>query len=414
MPETPDAAPGTGRRYPLWLIILVIIAALIAAGAIGKWRASAGAVLNAKSGRPAAAVNAAKVSLADMPVTVSAVGTVTPIDTATVKAQISGNISQIMFKEGQQVHNGQVIAQIDPRPFRLTLQSAEANLARDAATLANARRDLARYQTLAAQDSIAHQQFDTQAATVKQEEGVVAADRAAVGTARLNLSYTAITAPVAGQIGLKQVTIGNYVGPGDANGVAIITRTDPIDIEFSVPQSQLGAIRKAAAGGTGLAVTAFDQDGTTVIAHGRFGAFDNQIATATGTVNAKARFDNPGNAASQPLFPNQFVNVSILVDTLHQVPVVPVAAVRHGAPGDFVFVVQVDQTVKLTVVKLGPSDGTNIAILSGLGAGQTVVTEGADGLDNGSKVRLPHGGSAGGNAAPDAAPSGHHHHQSAQ
>lgn len=380
---------------------------------IGKWRASAGAVLNAKSGRPAAAVGAAKVMLGDMPVTVSAIGTVTPIDTATVKAQISGNIAAILFREGQQVRSGQVIAQIDPRPFALTLQSAEANLARDAATLANARRDLTRYQTLAAQDSIARQQFDTQAATVKQEEAIVAADRAAVGTARLNLGYTAIKAPVAGQIGLRQVTVGNYVTPADANGVAIITRTDPIDIAFAVPQSQLGPIRKAGAAG-GLPVTALDQDNTTVIAQGRFGAFDNQIATATGTVNAKARFDNPGSSASQPLFPNQFVNVRVLVDTLHQVPVVPVAAVRHGAPGDFAFVVQPNQTVKLTVVKLGPSDGSNIAVLSGLAAGQTVVTEGADGLDNGSKVRLPRNGAnggAGGGGAPGAGGAGGHHHQ---
>ena len=381
-------------------------------GAFGKWRASAGAVLNAKSGRPPAAVNVAKVTLADMPVTISAVGTVTPIDTATVKAQISGNISAILFQEGQRVANGQVLAQIDPRPFRLTLQSAEANLARDSATLANARRDLDRYQTLATQDSIARQQLDTQIATVHQWKGTVAADEAAVGTARLNLGYTAIKAPVAGQIGLKQVTIGNYVGPGDATGVAIITRTDPIDVEFAVPQSQLGQIRKAAAGDKGLAVTAFDQDGTTVIAHGKFAAFDNQIATSTGTVNAKARFDNPGSAASQALFPNQFVNVRVLVDTLHQVPVVPVSAVRHGAPGDFVFVVQGDDSVKLTVVKLGPSDGTNIAVIAGLGAGQTVVTEGADSLDNGSKVRLPHGGNGGPDAAPGAG--GHHHRPAAQ
>lgn len=247
-------------------------------------------------------------------------------------------------------------------------------------------------------------------------EGTVAADVAAIGSARLNLAYTAVKAPFSGQIGLKQVSVGNYVTPGDTNGIAIITRTDPIDVQFALPQTQLASIRKRVASPDGLPVTALDQDNATVLAHGRFSTFDNQINTATGTVNAKARFDNPGSSARQALFPNQFVNVSMLVDTLHQVNTVPVSAIRHGAPGDFAFVVQPNSTVKLTVVKTGPSDGVNMAILSGLTAGQTVVSEGADGLDDGSQVKLPggrggRGGAAdtGGAAAPGARQHRHRH-----
>ena len=410
------------RRRP-WLIYALIAAGIVAAALIGRYFASAGATKNAHAGRPVAAVAIAKVVPADVPVTVTAIGTVTPIDTATVRTQLAGNVFAILFREGQQVTAGQVIAQIDPRPYRLALQQAVANEARDAAQLSAARIDLARYQTLLRQDSIASQQVDTQRALVGQLVGTVGADRAAIGTARLNLAYTSIKAPFSGQIGLKQVTIGNYVTPSDTNGIAIITRTDPIDVQFALPQTQLASIRKRAASPDGLPVTALDQDNTTVLAHGTFSTFDNQISTATGTVNAKARFGNPGSAAKQPLFPNQFVNVSMLIDTLHQVNTVPVSAIRHGAPGDFTFVVQPDSTVKLTVVKTGPSDGVSTAILSGLTAGQTVVSEGADGLDDGSKVKVPgaRGGKGGGgadNAGGDAASGGkqgkHRHKHAAE
>ena len=410
------------RRRP-WLIYALIAAGLIAAALIGRWLAAAGAAKNAHAGRPVAAVAVAKVLPADVPVTVSAIGTVTPTDTATVRTQLAGNLFAILFREGQQVRAGQVIAQIDPRPYRLALAQAQANQLRDAAQLNAARVDLTRYQTLLRQDSIASQQVDTQAALVKQLEGTVAADRAAIGSARLNLQYTSIQAPVSGQIGLKQVTVGNYVTPSDTNGIAVITRTDPIDVQFALPQTQLATIRKRAASPDGLPVTAFDQDNQTVLAHGSFTTFDNQISTATGTVNAKARFANPGAANRQALFPNQFVNVSMLVDTLHHVNTIPVSAIRHGAPGDFTFVVQPNSTVKLTVVKTGPSDGVNQAILSGLTAGQTVVSEGADGLDDGSQVKVPGGRGGGGKggsgasadagqAAP-AAPGQHRHKHAA-
>lgn len=411
-PETgPDARPSRWRQRRT---MVLVVAGIVAVALIGRWFAMSGAEKNAKAGRPKAAVAVARVEAADMPVTVSAIGTVTPIDTATVRSQLAGNVFRLLFTEGQQVRNGQVIAQIDPRPYSLQLATAQANLARDEAQLNVARLDLKRYQTLLSQDSIARQQVDTQAATVKQLAGTVAADRAAIGTARLNLNYTAVKAPIDGQIGLRQVTVGNYVTPSDTNGIAVITRTDPIDVQFSLPQGQLASIRKQAASTAGLPVTALDQDNTTVLATGKFNTFDNQIDTSTGTIKAKARFANPLGAGGQALFPNQFVNVTMLVDTLRQVPVVPVSAVRHGAPGDFVFVVQRDSTVKLTVVKTGPSDGTRMAILAGLKPGVSVVTEGADGLDDGSAVRLPgagggRGGGKGGAGAGGTGTGGGHH-----
>jgi multidrug efflux system membrane fusion protein len=284
--------------------------------------------------------------------------------------------------------------QIDPRPYALALQQAQGNLARDVATLAMAQLDLKRYETLAAQDSIARQTMEDERGTVAQLQGTVTTDRAAVGSARLNLQYTTIKAPFTGRIGLKQVTVGNYVTPGSTTGVAIITRIDPIDVVFAVPQAMLADVQHKVGSGAGLPVTVLDQDNKTVLANGTFSTFDNQIATATGTVNAKARVSNPvvtakdGNT-SPTLFPNQFVNATMLVDTLRQVPVVPVSALRHGPQGDFVFVVQGDHTVKIAIVKTGPSDATRTAILSGLQKGQVVVSEGADGLDDGSAVKLP-------------------------
>lgn len=360
---------------------------MILVALIGLYFAKNGDEKNARDKRPSAAVNTAKVELADMPVHLNAIGTVTPIDTATLHTQQSGTVFALPFTEGQIVRQGQVIAQIDPRPYRLSLAQAEGTLAKDQAALISARQDLARYEALGKQDSIARQTLDQQRQTVRQNEGQVTYDRAAVGTARLNLEYTSVKAPFAGRIGLRQVSVGSYVTPSDTNGLVVLTRSDPIDVQFSVPQGQLEAIRRRQGDAGAMPVTALDQDGKAVLAQGRFSTFDNQIDTTTGTVKAKARFANPGQ---QPvLFPNQFVNVRMLTDTLKQVPVVPVSALRHGAPGDFVFVVQPDSTVKLVVVKQGPSESGKTAILSGLRPGQIVVSEGADGLDNGSKVRLP-------------------------
>jgi len=390
MPADPvERSPNARRNALIVVIVLVVVAglawALTRGGGSGPGQGGPGGGRGGRAGRVAATVGVAKVAPMDVPQSISQIGTVQPIVTATVRPQLSGNIFTINFNEGQVVAKGQLLAQIDPRPYRLALAQAEANLTRDESQLNLARVDLHRYQVLLSQDSIARQQVDTQAATVKQQEGIVAADKAAIGTAKLNLRYTSITAPVAGRIGLRQADIGNYVTPGDANGIGVITQTDPIDVSFAVPQGNLPGILARRATGAALPATATDQTGQTVIAHGTFLTFDNQVDTTTGTVKAKARFPNRGGT----LFPNQFVNVTLLIDTLKGVATVPVTAVRHGTQGDFVFVLQGDHTVKMQAVKQGPSTGTNVAILSGLTMGQTVITEGADNLEDGSKVVLP-------------------------
>jgi len=386
--EPVERSPNARRNVLIVLLVLIVVAALAWAmtrgGGSGPGPGGPGGGRGGR-GRVAATVGIAKVTAMDVPQSISQIGTVQPIVTATVRPQLSGNIFTINFREGQVVAKGQLLAQIDPRPYRLALAQAEANLTRDESQLNLARVDLHRYQVLLSQDSIARQQVDTQAATVKQQEGIVAADRAAIGTARLNLHYTSITAPVAGRIGLRQADIGNYVSPGDANGIAVITQTDPIDVSFAVPQGNLPGILARRATGASLPATTTDQSGQNMLARGVFLTFDNQVDAATGTVKAKARFPNPGGQ----LFPNQFVNVTLLVDTLKNAPTVPVTAVRHGTQGDFVFVLQGDHTVKMQAVKQGPSTGTNVAILSGLTPGQTVITEGADNLEDGSKVVLP-------------------------
>jgi multidrug efflux system membrane fusion protein len=393
--EPVERSPHARRNAIIIALVLVLVA--IAAWALTRGGGSSqqpgarggaggpGGGPGGGRGRPSATVGVAKVKPVDVPVTLSAIGTVQPIVAATVRPQLSGTLFTINFTEGQVVAKGQLLAQIDPRPYRLALAQAEANLARDQATLNLARTDLARYRTLLSQDSIARQQVDTQAAAVKQAEGTVAADRASVGSARLNLQYTSITAPVSGRVGLRQSDIGNYVTPGDATGIVVITQTSPIDVSFAVPQAELPRILARRGTGASIPVTATDQAGTTILSRGQFLTFDNQIDSTTGTVKAKARFPNPDGR----LFPNQFVNVNLLVDTMQRAPTVPVTAVRHGPQGDFVFVLQADKSVKLTQVRTGPAIGSDVAILTGVAVGQTVITEGADNLDDGSKVMLP-------------------------
>jgi multidrug efflux system membrane fusion protein len=388
---------GTASGFWIrWRAMVLTLAGILLVGLLAWLLVGRGGAVETpgRIGRRAVAVGTARATVAAMPIRLTAIGTVQPVVTATVRTQLAGTLFSIDFSEGQRVVKGQTLAQIDPRPYRLALGQAEANLARDAAQLNLAKLDLVRYQALLAEDSIARQQVETQAATVKQLAGTLAADRAAIGTARLNLAYTSIRAPASGRIGLRQVDVGNYVTPADANGLAIITQTDPIDVSFALPQDQLATIEDKAARGGGLPVTATDQAGTTTLAQGRFLTLDNQVDASSGTVKAKARFANAGGA----LFPNQFVNVALLADTVQAVTV-PVSAVRHGASGDFVFVLRPDRTVKLTPVRTGPADTARIAVLSGVPAGATVITEGADGLDDGAHVML----------AGDAPPGAHGH-----
>jgi multidrug efflux system membrane fusion protein len=366
--------------------VLLILVLVIAGGVIWYLLGRGGAPAPTRGGgRPTAAVGVATAELADVPVYLSAIGTVQPVVAATVRPQLAGTLFSIDFQEGQKVNKGDLLAQIDPRPYKLALSQAEGMLARDQAQLAAARGDLARYRQLLQQDSIARQQVDTQTATVQQLEGTILADEAAVGTARLNLAYTSIRAPVSGKVGLRQADIGNYLTPSDANGIVMITQTAPIDVAFALPQDQLPKLQEKLRDQPEMAVTARDKAESAILGRGTFLTFDNQIDATTGTVRAKARFAN----ADERLFPNQFVNVELLVDTLSQAVTVPVAAVRHGAQGDFIFVLLPDQTAKLSLVKTGPSDNGRTVILSGIAAGDTVITEGADRLEDGARVNLP-------------------------
>ncbi len=335
---------------------------------------------------PATTVGVATAERTDIPIIVEALGTVTAAGMATVRPQVSGVLQQVLYREGQPVKAGQVLATIDPRPFEIALMQASGQRQRDEAQLENARLTLDRYRTLLVQDSIARQDVDTQAALVKQLEGTVTADRAAEGTARLNLGYSRVTAPISGHAGLRIVDVGNMVGPNDTGGVAVITQTAPIDVQFSVPQDRIGELRARIAEGASLPVTALDRSRETTLDSGTFLALDNQVDVQTGTVRAKARFPNARNA----LFPSQFVNVRLLLRTVQGAIVVPINALRHGSSGDFVFVLDPAQrTVALRPVTRGAGMVDKVQIASGLAAGEQVITEGADRLKDGAKVVLP-------------------------
>lgn len=390
-PATMVAAPRRRR----WLSIVFVVAG-IGLAALLAWRLATNSSSTGGSGagpggpggggrRGQTTVSVAKAVTADIPITLDALGTVVSPQTATVRTQIAGTLFSVAFKEGQLVRKGQMIAQVDPRPYKLALDQAQGTLMRDQALLSAAKVDLERYQTLLKQDSIARQQVDTQAALVRQYEGTVVTDRGVVGNARLNLDYTSIKAPVAGRAGLRTTDVGNYVTPGDAAGIVVITQVAPIDVLFTVPQDRVPQVAARLRAGASLPVTAFDRDGGTVLAQGRFSTLDNQIDTTTGTVKAKARFANADGA----LFPNQFVNARLLVDTVAGAVTVPASAVRTGPQGSFVFVVVPPRTAKLTLVTVGPANGENVSIAKGLAAGATVVTEGADRLKDGGQIVLP-------------------------
>ena len=338
-----------------------------------------------RKGRGGAIVNAAKTEKGDMPVVVSALGTVTPSATVTVKSQISGQLMSVAFQEGQLVTKGQVLAQIDPRPYEQQLAQAEANLAKDEAQLANARADLKRYQTLLAQDSVSRQQVDTQAALVRQLDAQTKADRAAAGTQKLNISYTRVTAPVAGRVGLRQIDPGNYVTPGDSNGLVTVATFSPIDVAFSLPEDVLPKIVAARNKGAKTMVEVLDRAQTQVLARGELASLDNLIDTTTGTIRAKARFTN----AEGTLFPNQFVNVRLTTEVLKSVVIAPTSSVLRGQQGMFVYVVDAERKVHIRPVQPGAAQGERTAILSGLSAGETVVTDGTDRLREGMSVTIP-------------------------
>ncbi|MBC8023855.1 MAG: MdtA/MuxA family multidrug efflux RND transporter periplasmic adaptor subunit, partial [Burkholderiales bacterium] len=329
-------------------------------------------------------VAAATARVADINIVQTALGTATALRTVTVKPRVDGQLKAILFTEGQIVKAGDPIAQIDPVPFQVALSQQEGNLARDAAQLNNARLDLQRYQTLLEQDSIAKQQVDQQAALVKQLEGTVKVDQAQVDNAKLQLSYTHIEAPIAGRLGLTQVDPGNMVKGSDANGVAVITQVDPMGVLFTIPQDTLPRVLARLRAGDKPPVEAWDKEQKVLLAKGLLLTTDNQIDVTTGTVKLKAQFSNP----SFQLFPNQFVNVRMVIDTLKGVVVVPTAAIQRGNQGTIVYVVKEDSTVSLRQITAGPTEGQLTAVTTGLQAGERVITDGVDRIREGAKVEV--------------------------
>ncbi|MDB5424794.1 MAG: efflux transporter periplasmic adaptor subunit, partial [Phenylobacterium sp.] len=406
------AGGGTGRRALVVLLVLAAVVAVIWLAITLAHRSAGGAPGGSggrRGGRPSTTVGVATATRADIPITLDGLGTVTPAATVTVSPQVSGTITQILFREGQMVTKGQALAVIDPRPLQMALMQAQGTLTRDEAQLANARLLLARDRTLLAQDSIARQDVDTQAALVRQLEGTVTTDKAAVGTARLNLGFSQVIAPVAGRVGLRVVDVGNYIAAGAANGIVVLTAIAPIDVEFTVPQDDVPRLQTQSSQGV-LPVTAFDRTKTIVLDQGQFSTLDNQIDTTTGTIRAKARFANAGGK----LFPSQFVNVRVSLQTLRGAIVVPVTAVRTGPGGTFVWKLLPDKTVTMVKVVQGPATPTTVSVTQGLQAGEKVITEGGDRLTEGARVQLPgdkpgtgggggrrnrRGGQAGGGAA---------------
>jgi len=395
MPERPSAPPTPRRKRRLVAIVLLLAAAVAAwlvfkpGGGDAPPRPGRGG-MGAGMANLAVPVRVAQAGPQDIDIVLRALGTVTAYNTVTVRSRVDGELLRVAFDEGQRVKAGDLLAQIDPRPFEVALAQAQGQQQQNQALLANARRDLQRYQTLYKQDSIARQQLDTQAALVRQYEGTQKIDQAAVDDAKLQLGYTRITAPIEGRLGLRKVDPGNLVSTGDTDGLVVITQTQPISVVFSLPETQLPEVLEQVRAGRTLPVQAYDRADTQAIATGRLETIDNQIDVATGTVKLKARFDN----ADELLFPNQFVNVRLLVQTRAGVTAIPTAAVQQGSAGAFVFLVRDDSTVEVRQVKLGAINGDRVAVNEGLAPGDRVVTEGTDRLRTGAKVNVVTGNAA--------------------
>ncbi|MBU2287250.1 MAG: efflux RND transporter periplasmic adaptor subunit [Gammaproteobacteria bacterium] len=381
--DDPRRPPSRRRRWIGTLVALLVVLALAGAAWWLIKRTQQPPEGGPGFGGASSTVGHATATQAQLPVTIEALGTVTPLATVTLKPQVGGVLIEVPFTEGQMVRKGQLLARIDPRPYEQALMQAQGTRARDEAQLQAARVTLSRYRTLLGQDSIARQDVDTQAALVKQLEGTVMTDRAAEGVAKLNLDYTRITAPVAGRIGLRAVDVGNTVTANATTGIAVITQMNPIDVQFAVPQDRVPDIQSRTTQGAQLPVRVLDRNRAEVLDTGTFLTLDNTVDTSTGTVKAKARFDN----AKANLFPNQFVNVQITLRTVDAI-VVPVTAVRTGPNGTYVYVVNADRTVSMRTVKRGESTVDVVAIVDGLKAGEDVVTEGGDRIKDGARVQL--------------------------
>jgi multidrug efflux system membrane fusion protein len=396
----PVPAKPRSRGGFIWTLIVVL---LLIGGVVWWTRQQTG---QQQSGPPGGgrggggpmSIVAETVGTGDIGINLNALGTVTSLATVTVRTQISGYLIKVVFKEGDEVKKGDVLAEIDSRPYEAALAQQQGQLARDEALLKGAQVDLSRYQGLAAQNAVPRQQLDTQTSLVAQDEGTVEADRAMVKAAEVNLAYTKIVSPLDGRVGLRLVDQGNYVTPGDANGLVVITQIAPISVLFTVPEDNLPAISKRLQAGATLPATALDRSGATKLADGTLQTFDSQIDPTTGTIKLRAVFPNE----AKTLFPNQFVNVRLLLDTHKGAVEMSTAAIQRGVPGTFVYLVSGDSTVSVRPVKLGVVDGDRVEVLSGLAVGDRVVIDGADKLREGAKVVVRTEGDAGN--TPAAAP----------
>jgi multidrug efflux system membrane fusion protein len=377
--DTPRTAGHFRKKRGTWIAVIVIVALIL----VVLFHLIFGAK-PAKIGNPPQVVSAASATLGDMPEVLNELGTVTPVATVTVLPQLSGYLTEVGYQEGQDVKKGQFLAQIDPRQYEIDKQQAEAQLAKDQASLNQARSDLARYTQLHQQKSIAEQTYIDQTFTVAQDEAAVKADQAAIAQYELDLTYCRITAPVDGRVGLRLVDPGNYVTASSSPGIVVITTMKPTTVQFTVPQNSLSKVLQRFNSGAKLPVTVFNSDNTKQLATGTLYAISNQMATSTGTVTLRATFPND----DESLYPNEFVNAQLLVDTLQQAVLVPTPAVQSGAPGNYVYLVNADSSVSVHKVTPGPSDGKNTVILAGLSAGQTVVTDGMDRLSDGAKIKI--------------------------
>ncbi|HEY4302704.1 MAG TPA: MdtA/MuxA family multidrug efflux RND transporter periplasmic adaptor subunit [Candidatus Didemnitutus sp.] len=400
--------PAPRRRWWLWAIAALVGAALLYALFVRPFLRPAVNPRAAYENRPMP-IAAEAAHKANLNVRLISLGTVTPLNTVTVRSLVDGQLQKIYFTEGQMVEAGAPLAEIDPRPFEVMKQQAEATLARDQSQLENAKIDLARFNALLEQDSVAKQQVDTQAALVRQDDATIKVDEAQVANTALQLAYAHITAPISGRIGLRLVDLGNTIHPSDSSGLAVITQLQPISVVFSIPQDALPRVLAHYKAGEPMEVDAFDRDGHTLLAKGKVSTIDNLIDPTTGTLKLRAEFPN----ADEALFPNQFVNIQLIADTIQDAVVVPNAAIQRGTAGTFVYRVVNGNTASVQVVTTGPGDGGVISITKGLAAGDMVVTDGVDKLREGAKVELVSRAAAQADtsATPPARGQGGHKHQ---
>ncbi len=382
--QSPPAAPPPRRRAAVVTLALVLLALGVFFGvrSLRQKQAENTQAARAGSNDRAIPVGVAPVQRRDMPVYLTGLGSVQAFNTVTVRTRVDGQLVSVNFREGQEVHKGDLLAVIDPRPFQDALNQAEATLSRDQSNLRNTQLDLERYQALYKAGVIAQQQYNTQQSTVGQMQGAVRADQAAVNNAKLNLAYAHITAPITGRIGLRLVDPGNMVHASDQNGLLVIAQLEPIAVMFTLPEDNLQAVLQRIRTGT-LEVDAYTRDNRTRVAKGKLLTIDNQIDPSTGTFKLKSVFDNRDRA----LWPNQFVNARILLNTIQGALLVPAAAIQHGAQGDFVYVVKPDNVVDARAVHVALTEGISSAVDRGVQAGEQVVTDGQDKLQPGSKVQ---------------------------